>query len=187
MISLQGVSKKYNDNIIIDNFNYKIEGGDFIYITGKSGSGKSTLLYLISKLENPSTGKIIYDEKVKRGFLFQNYALLNNKTVLPNINLTKKYATSEIVKLLEEFDLSETILKRKVHSLSGGEQQRVSLIRQILSEPAIIFADEPTGNLDADNEQIIINKLKQLNEQGVTIIISTHNMSLIENEKVIEL
>lgn len=187
MISLQGLSKIYNEKQIIDNMDYKINRGDFIYIIGKSGNGKSTLLYLISQLEKPTSGQIIYDEKIKKGFLFQNYALLNNKTVLQNIQLTKKYPMADIEKLLMEFELSKSLLNRKVFTLSGGEQQRVSLIRQILGEPEIIFADEPTGNLDADNEQIIINKLKQLNKTGVTIIIATHNTSLIIDERVIEL
>lgn len=187
MIRLESITKSYDENNVIANFNYVIKKGDYVYITGKSGKGKSTLLYIISELENPTSGRVIYDKELKKGFLFQNYALLSNKTTLQNINLIEKYPIAQVKMMLDEFNLPEEILKRKVYSLSGGEQQRVSLIRQILRKPDIIFADEPTGNLDKDNEEIIINKLKELNKSGMTVIISTHNLALINNEKVINL
>ncbi len=194
MIEIKGISKAFEGKKLFDGFSLKIEDGEFVIITGKSGCGKTTLLNMIGAIENVDSGTILVDnkninERKNRleyfrqgvGFLFQNYALIDNKTVKENLKIVKGKCKNNIS--------IETALKRvgleekenvKVYKLSGGEQQRAAIARLMIKNCSIILADEPTGSLDWDNAQIVIDLLKQLQREGKTIIMVTHDLRLTE-------
>ncbi len=197
MISIQNLYKQFDDKILFEDYNLEIADGEFIVFSGNSGCGKTTLLNMIGGLENPDKGSIMIDgvdiskKKNKKnyftykvGFLFQNFALLENKTVRQNLELIQKKARTEysIAEVLEEVGLSEKE-ETKVYKLSGGEQQRVALARLMLKKCDIILADEPTGSLDADNADAVMDILHKINNQGKTIIIVTHSEKIISSEK----
>lgn len=200
MIELSGITKKYNKQKILDDFSIKINDGDFLCIYGESGSGKTTLLNILGLLERPDEGDIIFDgekritekkitdlQRNKIGYLFQNFGLLTNETVKDNLfiglkkNKIKKSESKELMlDSLKQVNLTD-ILGKKIFELSGGEQQRIALARIILKQPKYIFADEPTGNLDEKNTDIVFNILKDLNKsRGTTVVFVTHNKKLIE-------
>ena len=192
MITLNNISKKYNEKNIVRNFNLKINKGEFISIVGESGSGKTTLLNIIGLLEKQTSGDIVVMgiknptskelTKLQRefyGYVFQNYALIEEDSVQTNLKLALKYnkvidKQAEINRALKLVGL-EGYNKKKVFELSGGEQQRLALARIMLKKCEIILADEPTGNLDNKNRDIVFNILKDLNKQGKTIVIVTHD------------
>lgn len=198
LLSFKNLCKSYSENIIFKNINAEIEDGDRVAIIGKSGSGKSTLLNIIGFLDTPSSGEYSFDnqsnlniqsfvvQKILRnkiGYLFQNYALLENETVRKNMLIAMKYGKyknkgDSINDALNAVGL-EGMGNRKIYTLSGGEQQRVALARLIVKPCQIILADEPTGNLDEENTEIVIKLLFKMNEQGKTIIMVTHNHSLL--------
>lgn len=205
MIEIKNVSKSFNKRKVIDKFNLKIANGDFISITGESGTGKTTLLNIIGLLEQPDEGDIIIDhiknpnkkqillmQRNLFGYLFQNYALIENETVEKNLSIALEYQKNvdkqkEINKALQDVNL-EGYNKKKIFELSGGEQQRVALARIIIKKCEFIFADEPTGNLDIKNRDIVFDILKKLNEQGKTIIFVTHDQELAkQSDKVINI
>lgn len=180
---------------VIKGINLQINDGEFVSISGRSGSGKSTLLYLLSTLDQPSSGIITIDEKIPEqmsveeihhfrnqslGFVFQFHYLLPELTASENAFLparkTKQQAELEpyINELFDMFDISHT--KNKVPSqLSGGEQQRVAIVRALSMKPRYLFADEPTGNLDSVNGKIVMDILKNANrEWGMTLVLVTH-------------
>lgn len=200
MIELNRVTKKYNKQAILEKFSMKIDDGDFLCIYGESGSGKTTLLNILGLLEKPDSGEIIFDkerkmnEKIRTnlqrneiGYLFQNFGLITNETVQDNLLIAlkhRKIKKSESKELmlasLKQVNLSN-ILGKKIFELSGGEQQRVALARILLKQPKYIFADEPTGNLDEKNSDIVFNILNDLNKnRGVTVVFVTHNQKLIK-------
>ncbi|WP_346887374.1 ATP-binding cassette domain-containing protein [Clostridium sp. UBA1056] len=189
MIEIKNISKKFDDNTIFSDFNLTIEDGDFIIFSGPSGCGKTTLLNMIGAIENIDGGEIIVDGmdikdkrnhlkyfRTKIGFLFQNFALVDNKTVKENLKFIRKDCKTSlsIEEALKIVGLEEK-LNKKVYTLSGGEQQRVALARLMLKKCDVILADEPTGSLDKKNAKDVLNILKQLNEQGKTIILVTHD------------
>lgn len=201
VIEARNLTKKFDDKILFTDLNLKINEKDSLVITGDSGSGKSTLLNILSLIEEADEGMIIWDNdqikeinsrKVNKiireeiGYVFQNYALIENKTVYENIEIGAKYNES-INKKNKKATIYDAIERvgliglehRKVYSLSGGEQQRVALARIIVKPCNIIFADEPTGNLDDENANKIIDILFDLNKEGKTIIAVTHDQSLI--------
>lgn len=181
---------------ILKGISANIQDKEFISITGRSGSGKSTLLYIISSLDRPTSGEVIVDgyslqkmspKEIHRfrnqemGFVFQFHYLLPELTALENVLMPAlKLGLDEkrrkvALNLLEEFDLS-TKIKSLPSQLSGGEQQRVSIARALVMQPKIVFADEPTGNLDTNNGKIVMNLFKRINkEYGTTIIYVTHD------------
>ncbi|HIB1874841.1 ATP-binding cassette domain-containing protein [Enterococcus faecium] len=200
MIELNGITKKYNKQTILENFSIKIEDGDFLCIYGESGSGKTTLLNILGLLEKPNDGEIIFDkekninekkinylQRNKIGYLFQNFGLLTNETVKDNLlialkkNKINKHESKELMlNSLQQVNLPN-ILEKKIFELSGGEQQRVALARILLKQPKYIFADEPTGNLDEKNSDIVFHILNDLNKnRGITVVFVTHNKKLIE-------
>lgn len=208
IVNAEGIQKQFDQKIILENFNLSIKSGDSLVIAGESGSGKTTLLNLLSLIETPDAGKIFWREKeIKKvntrettkiireeiGYLFQNYALIDNATVEENIEIGLKYRKDgenkdELVKeALKRVGL-ENFQKRKIYSLSGGEQQRVALARIIVKPCSIIFADEPTGNLDEENSQRIMDVLFELNREGKAIVVVTHDLEHVSRfEQVIEL
>lgn len=197
MIEISNMNKSFNNRIIFENFNLEVKAGEFIGILGKSGKGKTTLLNIIGTLEEADSGiikvigKEIHNKKTKRlllrnhlGFIFQNYALIDNSSVKENLEIafkhkkkTKGQKTEAIKSALREVDLSG-YENKIVHSLSGGEQQRIAIARLLLKNPSLILADEPTGSLDNENRDIIISLFQRLHKQGKTIIMVTHDHDL---------
>ena len=199
MVEIKKISKKFGDKVVFTDLSYTINDGKMIAIVGPSGCGKSTLLNIIGILDTDYSGEVLYDGKLiskasekKRdeyirnniNYLFQNYALIETDTVEENLmlaleyeKLTKNEKTKKINNSLELVGLKD-FNKKEVFTLSGGEQQRVALARIILKRGNIVLADEPTGNLDRNNSNKVMEILKALQKQGRTIIIVTHDESL---------
>lgn len=194
IIELKNINKKYGSRELFHNLDFSIKNGEMVAIIGASGSGKSTLLNIIGLIDKPDSGEVLicgnknpYDkEKIKLnlfrnniGYLFQNYALVDNYTVSKNLDIALEYVKGKDKKKLKEEALNKVglldKLNNKIFELSGGEQQRVALARLMLKENDIILADEPTGSLDEDNKAIILKLLKELNNEGKTIVIVTHD------------
>lgn len=209
VITVNNVSKKFGSKELFKNLNLKVEEGDFIAITGGSGSGKTTLMNMIGFIEPCDRGTIdMFEYKhiltnskqaelVIRnyiGYLFQNYALIDEETVEENLQIGLKYRKvkkNEGKKLIAD-SLQQVGLqgyeKRKIFELSGGEQQRIAIARIMLKPSKIILADEPTGSLDEENRELILNLLKKINESGKTIIIVSHDPYIAKQcKKVIHL
>lgn len=205
MIKLRNISKSYGKQSIFNNFSIEIKENEFVVITGKSGSGKTTLINLLSGLDKPDKGEIeingIINPKGRKllllrrkifGYIFQNYGLMDDETVNKNLMLSKAYnrqwRNEDMEQALNMTGLDKDILKKKVCELSGGEQQRVAIARVILKQSNIIFADEPTGNLDDENTNMVIDIFKQLKQKGKTIVCVTHNKRIAgEADRVIQL
>lgn len=196
MIRVKNVSKKIENHAIFSNVNFEILPGEILAIQGESGVGKSSLLNIIGLLDSDYTGMILINNlsineiskkrqqelvRYQISYLFQDYALIVDETVKFNLQLaleytplTKKEKKLMILKSLENYGL-ERLLDQPIYTLSGGEQQRISLIRTLLKPGNIILADEPTGNLDKKNTEIIMTFLKKQAQSGKTIIIVTHD------------
>jgi putative ABC transport system ATP-binding protein len=205
ILSVENFTLSINKKKITQNWNFSISEKDFIIVTGKSGSGKTTLLNNLSLIDKQYTGNLFYFEKkvskhdIQRlrrnhiSYLFQNYALLENQTVQYNFELAKKFnsniSNDHIYNLLTDFSLPKDILKEKIFLLSGGEQQRIALIRNMLKPFDILFADEPTGNLDKENSTFIMNFLKNLTEKEKKPLTSkTHDLNVLNyGTNIIEL
>lgn len=196
MITIKNLNKKYDKKVLFDNYNLEIPDKSFVIINGESGRGKTTLLNMIGGLEKPDSGEICIDGieltslknkkdfyKETVGFLFQNFALLENKTVRQNLSMIKKDTRTDctIEQAIKRVGL-EKELDKKVYKLSGGEQQRVALARLMVKKCSVILADEPTGSLDEKNAETVIQILRELNEMGKTVIIVTHNQKLVDSE-----
>ncbi|ASR41267.1 cell division ATP-binding protein FtsE [Ligilactobacillus agilis] len=202
MIEFKNVVKKYDNNITAtNNISVKIKPGEFVYVVGPSGAGKSTFIKMMYREEAPTSGSIIVNEyalesiksreipflRRELGIVFQDFKLLPRLTVFENI----AYALQVIEKTPEEveqrvsrvLDLVGLSAKRDNFpaELSGGEQQRVAIARAIANEPSILIADEPTGNLDPETAEGIMEILERVNKQGTTVVMATHN-SFIVNE-----
>jgi len=192
MIKIESISKSFGDHILFKNFSCSIKQGDFVVFSGKSGSGKTTLLNMIGGIEQFDSGKIFVDDldlsnnndiiklyREKIGFLFQNFALVEYKTVEENIlMIDKKYRNDITVSsVLDKVGLSG-YEKRKIFTLSGGEQQRIAIARLLMKRCSIVLADEPTGSLDSYNANIVMEHVNELNELGKTIIMVTHDERL---------
>jgi cell division transport system ATP-binding protein len=197
---LSDVSKSYEKEVIIKNLSFTIGKGELTYITGPSGAGKSTLLKLIYCSERPDSGQIVVGDwtvsKLKQkaipflrrniGIVFQDFKLLTNRTVFDNVALALKINGMRPSEVKERVNaiLREVKLTHKSNifplQLSGGEQQRVVVARAMVTKPAVLLADEPTGNLDVDNTDVIMNMFNDINSQGTTVLIATHNTALYE-------
>lgn len=204
MIHFDKVTKIYSDNsTALDNVTFSIEPKEFVSIVGHSGAGKTTLLKMLMAEEEPTSGKVFFGStnihKVKKGELnmlrrrmgaiFQDFRLLSKKNVFENIAFAMEAAgrpqseiESDVPHVLELVDLSKKIWSFP-HELSGGEKQRVAITRAIVTQPDIIIADEPTGNLDPMNTYEIVQILKKINDLGTTIILTTHNKGVIDSLK----
>ena len=193
MISIRNLRKSFEDKVLFDNFNLDIPDGSIVVISGESGSGKSTLLNMIGGIEEPDRGTITVDgfdvtgkgnkRKYYRdvvGFLFQNFALLENKTVKENLEMIQKAGRSgvEIGEALDKVGLTD-VFNKKVYKLSGGEQQRIALARLMIKKCSVILADEPTGSLDKRNSEVVMSVLHDLNLQGKTVIVVTHDEDIV--------
>ncbi len=202
MIRLEKINKAFQGKVLFQNYDLKIEDGSFTFITGKSGCGKTTLLNMIGGIEQPDSGAIWVNgldiTKIRNkkryyrdtvGFLFQNFALLENKNVYQNMVLIQKKGRSGIAvqEALAHVHMSG-MEKRKVYQLSGGEQQRIALARLLYKKCDLILADEPTGSLDDENTKIVMQLLHEMNRMGKTVVVVTHNQSLLqEGEFVVQI
>ena len=210
ILELQNVGKAYqidSQNLqILKGINLEIKNGDFIAIMGPSGSGKSTLMNIIGCLDTPTSGKVIFENhdvsklsetelaqirNQKVGFVFQTFNLIPRTTALANVELPLIYkglpATERTVlakKVLEQFGLGPRI-SHFPNQLSGGEQQRVAISRALVTQPLIILADEPTGNLDSKTGEEIIKIFQDLNKAGNTVILVTHDKDIADQAKKI--
>lgn len=192
----------------LDEVSLSIPRGSFTAITGPSGSGKSTLLHLLSGLDHPTTGKVIYQEKnlydyndnqlsvLRRrrfGFVFQSYHLVKELTAQENILLPlmldrKKPDKDYLGRLTELLKLNDR-LSHLPSAMSGGQQQRVSIARALSNKPAILFADEPTGNLDGQSGREVMSLLRQVNQElGITLVLVTHDLNVAEQaERIVHI
>ena len=192
-VSVKKLCKAFGSKELFRNFDLTIRRGEFLVITGASGCGKTTLLNMIGGLEPVTSGKIIVDgfevtgakslQSYYRdtvGFVFQNFALVEQKTVEENLKMIHKKGQTNLPldQALRSVGM-ENCLQQKVYSLSGGEQQRIALARLRLKNCSLILADEPTGSLDRQNGHLVMNILHQLNEEGKTVIMVTHDETLI--------
>ncbi|TYS89986.1 putative bacteriocin export ABC transporter [Rossellomorea aquimaris] len=197
MIKIERMNKSFQRKTLFKDFNLEVGSGEFIGIMGKSGQGKTTLLNMMGTLEKPDSGMVeimghrLDNKKTQRfllrnhiGFIFQNYALIDNATVNENLEIalkhkkmTKQQKREAMTNALTEVGLKD-YEKEKIHTLSGGEQQRVALARLLLKDPDIILADEPTGSLDVENRDRIVSLFQQLHNRGKTIIMVTHDEDL---------
>ena len=201
MITFENVTKSYGTGApALSNLNIEIEDGEFVFVVGTSGSGKSTFIKLLLKELEPTEGKIIVNDtelrklrsgktakyRRKVGVVFQDFRLLKDRNVYENIAFAQRVigvSTREIKKnvprMLSLVGLSEKY-KSFPNELSGGEQQRVALARALVNKPALLLADEPTGNLDPGNSWEIMKLLDEINKQGTTVVVVTHNMEIVE-------
>ena len=201
IIECKSLTKKYGKHVILDHLDLTVEQGEMIAITGKSGCGKSTLLNILGLIEPFDEGSvtILGKENVKPvsheailmirhhlNYLFQNFALVDNETVKQNLmyalqytKIKKKEKEKTIEQVLDKVGLKE-LMNQTIATLSGGQQQRIAVARIILKPCDIILADEPTGSLDKENSQLIMNLLKELHASGKTIIIVTHDLNIAQ-------
>lgn len=210
MIKVKNISKSFfienKEYQVLKNISLSIEQGDFIAIVGPSGSGKTTLLKILGLLDNAFDGEYMFEEKNVRnfsdyeisemrnkkvGFVFQDFNLIDRLTVYENVQLPSLYndslQTTRVMDLLAQMGIEEKS-KMFPNQLSGGQQQRVSIARALVNNPSVIVADEPTGALDNNTSKEIIEILKDLNNNGATILLITHDESIArQTNKVIQI
>ncbi len=202
MIYFNNVSKIYSgETPSIDNINLTIGAGEFVSVVGHSGAGKTTLIKLILADEKPTQGNVFFESsdihrlrskdltKLRRkiGVVFQDFKLLPNKTAYENIAFAMEAAgktdeeiATDVPHVLELVDLAHRMMHFP-HQLSGGEKQRLAIARAIITQPEVIIADEPTGNLDPINTYEVVQILKKINDLGTTILLTTHNRGVVES------
>lgn len=201
MITFQNVSKYYETETILRNISFSVQKGEMVFITGPTGAGKSTLLKLLYLSEYPDEGDIVIGDfhltslklswipllRRNIGVVFQDFKLINNLSVFDNVALALRVrgGSERDIKSAVFDALKKVHLRHKVDSyprkLSGGEQQRVAIARAIVSEPLFILADEPTGNLDPNTTADIMRLFRDINIQGTTVLIATHNRELFRD------
>lgn len=202
IIRLDKINKSYGHHVIYQDYCLDIKENDIVVIMGASGRGKTTLLNIIGFIESIDSGKIfLYEKEIhkkdirsihkeKIGFLFQNFALLEEKTVLYNLEIVfpslkeRKKNKKKIYELLEDVGLNG-YEKKRVCECSGGEKQRIAIARLLLHNSDIILADEPTGSLDKENRDLIMDIFVRLKKKGKTIVIVTHDEKLKEIADVV--
>lgn len=205
-VELQNINKKFGDITLFRDYSLKIPDKKITGIFGPSGCGKTTLLNILGSIEKVDSGRILYNGKeiksVKQkrillknelGFIFQNFGLVDNETVLDNLmivskldGIKKKDRINLFINMLNTLGLKNK-LNEKIYHLSGGEKQRVALAKILLKDCSLILADEPTASLDWENKQFIFEQFKQLRDNGKTIVIVSHDLSLKDYcDKIIE-
>ena len=205
MIRINNIHKSYglkdNQFEVLKGISLNIEDGDFVVLLGASGSGKSTLLNVVSGLERPDCGDVIYNDeniallsdkqligfrKKNVGFIFQQYYLLPNLNVDKNVKMGADLVNNkDYIKIIEAVGLKDKLLKYP-HELSGGEQQRVSVARALAKKPSILFLDEPTGALDEETGRLVLDYICKLQiELNFTIIMVTHNVNIADMAKTV--
>ncbi len=204
MITLKDVSKSYVEGVpALADVNIQIDEGEFVFVVGDSGSGKSTLIKLLLKELEPTSGTIIINDKILSqiprrqvprfrrniGCVFQDFRLLKDRDVYENVAFAQRIISAparsikeKVPKMLSLVGLAAKY-KSKPNQLSGGEQQRVAIARALINEPKILLADEPTGNLDANNAWEIMKLLDEINKRGTTVLVVSHNMEIVEAMK----
>jgi cell division transport system ATP-binding protein len=211
VIALQNVTKIYSASTrpALDGVSLEVEKGEFVFLIGASGSGKSSVLRLLLREDVPTSGSIFMNGKdiarmsrrkipeLRRsiGCVFQDFRLLPKKTVFENvafalevINKSQRSIARNVPEVLEMVNLNGKA-HRYPHELSGGEQQRVAIARAFVNRPLVLLADEPTGNLDPDTSQGIMNLLERINRKGTTVVMATHDNNIVDamRRRVIEL
>ncbi|MDO4615099.1 MAG: ABC transporter ATP-binding protein [Lachnospiraceae bacterium] len=193
LLEFRNVSKIYGDLHALDQVNFKVEKGEWVSIMGPSGSGKSTMMNIIGCMDKPSAGEVLLGgvniarEPAKRlteirrdkiGLIFQQFHLINYLSAVENVMLSQYYHSipdeKEALEALDQVGLADRA-KHLPSQLSGGEQQRVCVARALINHPEIILADEPTGNLDDRNEEIVVDLFRQLHANGTTLVVVTHD------------
>ena len=194
MVVLKNVTKKYGDLCVLDDLSLSLERGDWVTVMGASGSGKTTLLNLVSALDHPSSGEITVDgqdvtsfseseacrfRREVTGFIFQKYHLVPYLSAVENVMLAQYFHSmqdeAEAKDALEKVGLAHR-MHHLPSQLSGGEQQRVCIARALINSPSLLLADEPTGNLDRNNTEAVLNLLKSLHdEEQFTLVLVTHD------------
>jgi putative ABC transport system ATP-binding protein len=208
MIRMEAIAKTYLlgevEVPVLKGVDLEIQQGEYISIMGVSGSGKSTLMNIIGCLDRPTQGRYLlegrdlttlnndelaYIRNQRIGFVFQQFNLLSRSTALDNVMLPMIYAgiskaerRERAEKALTRVGLAERLMNRP-SQLSGGQQQRVAIARALVNQPALVLADEPTGALDTKTSQEVMNLLSELNDQGITIVIVTHELDVAEQTK----
>jgi putative ABC transport system ATP-binding protein len=193
VLELNNIYKIYGELHALDDVNLKVEKGEWVSIMGPSGSGKSTLMNIIGCMDKPTKGQVILDgvdiskennkgltviRRDKIGLIFQQFHLVNYLNALENVMLAQYYHSvpdeKEALEALARVGLADRA-KHLPSQLSGGEQQRVCVARALINQPEIILADEPTGNLDDKNEEIVVDLFRELHKDGTTLIVVTHD------------
>lgn len=205
MINVKNISKSYKDAIVLNNVSLEINKGDFTAVMGPSGSGKSTLLYSISSMDNPDEGEVIFEgidvyklseselskfRLNKMGFVFQNSQLLKNLSIFDNIilpGMVAKRESIEVVRarateLMSKMGI-EDIKDRDIREVSGGQLQRAAICRAMINSPEILFMDEPTGALNSEAASQVMEILKKLNQEGISIMLVTHDAKMASMAK----
>ena len=204
IINLEGVDIHQMNHQVFSNITLKVNAGDFLYLIGETGSGKSSLLKVLYGELKVSAGNIsltdidlnkikakeIPNLRRKLGIVFQDFQLLSDRTVFENLSFVLKATgwkdktkiSTRINEVLDSVHLSD-VKDKMPYALSGGEQQRAAIARALLNHPEIILADEPTGNLDPEKSNKIIELLQEINAQGTTVLIATHDYSIIKKYK----
>lgn len=200
MISIKNVSHLYGKDSALKDISLSIKKGEFIALNGESGSGKSTLLSILSTLLKPTSGELFFDgmnyndikdidlfRQKNIGFIFQFHYLINYLTVKENIKIANEKATdSEIYEILSLLNIYD-IVNKFPNEISGGQRQRVAIARALINKPKVIFADEPTGNLDSKNSQNVFDIFRGLALGGTTIVVATHDKYLaLQSDKIYE-
>jgi len=209
MIEVKNIAKVYKsgdvETEVLKGVSFSIDQGEFVAIIGPSGSGKSTLMHILGCLDTPTAGQYFFEgqdvsqlsddeladiRKKKIGFVFQSFNLLPRTMVLRNVMLPLAYANisenerEEIAKKsLMSVGLGETHFTHLSNQLSGGEMQRVAIARALVNDPSLILADEPTGNLDTKTSEVVLDTFQDLNKQGRTIILITHEADIAKKAK----
>ena len=193
LLELKNVTKRYGSLYALDKVSLSIDKGEWIAIMGPSGSGKSTMMNIISCMDKPTEGQVIFDgrditkdsrktltefHRDKIGLVFQQFHLINYLNAVENVMVAQYYHSmpdeKEALEALERVGLKDRA-KHLPSQLSGGEQQRVCIARALINSPELILADEPTGNLDEANENIVLDLFKQLHKEGTSLIVVTHD------------
>ncbi len=204
MIRLEGVSKEYIAGVpALNNVSLHINPGEFVFVVGDSGSGKSTLIKLLLKELDPTSGHIYINGKdlgnIRRkqipryrrniGVVFQDFRLLRDRNVYENVAFAQRVISAPTRQIRQRVPMMLSMVglaakyKSSPRQLSGGEQQRVAIARALVNKPKILLADEPTGNLDGGNAWEIMKILDEVNKQGTTVLVVTHNLEIVKTMK----